>query len=196
LLTSLRTRWTNEATFNGILYEFDGTTPEEFFQTGEDQVEALLARADDFWDHRPSISALDFGCGMGRLTRALAERFVWVTGLDISHRMIELAKTYDVRPTYRVMDLNPPALKPVDFLISVFVLQHLPSTLARDYLETFPSWLNNTGLGAVQISTPSDDEGLGDTEARKALGGKLLDVDELQWPGSPEITSRTYWFHA
>ena len=37
-------------------------------------------------------SALDFGCGIGRLSQALAEHFDQVYGVDISPKMIELAR--------------------------------------------------------------------------------------------------------
>lgn len=42
----------------------------------------------------PRKHALDFGCGVGRLTQALAAHFDEVTGVDISPSMIKLAKKY------------------------------------------------------------------------------------------------------
>lgn len=41
--------------------------------------------------------ALDFGCGVGRLTRALAAFFDRATGVDISSSMIEEAKKKEMR---------------------------------------------------------------------------------------------------
>ena len=38
--------------------------------------------------------ALDFGCGIGRLTQSLADYFDKVTGVDIAPAMISLANEY------------------------------------------------------------------------------------------------------
>jgi SAM-dependent methyltransferase len=39
--------------------------------------------------------ALDFGCGVGRLTQGLAECFNEIHGVDVSPLMIELARQYN-----------------------------------------------------------------------------------------------------
>src|SRR5687767_8439812 len=48
---------------------------EEFFATGEREVAEVLATAAELGLPRRHGAALDFGCGLGRLTRALAGRF-------------------------------------------------------------------------------------------------------------------------
>ncbi|MHB1309788.1 MAG: class I SAM-dependent methyltransferase [Limisphaerales bacterium] len=65
---------------------------DEFFATGEQVVHQNLD-----WLSREGIVfrpalALDFGCGVGRLTRALAARFERVHGVDISDTMIQHAR--------------------------------------------------------------------------------------------------------
>lgn len=54
--------------------------------------------------------ALDAGCGEGYLARVLAARGARVTGIDISPRLIELARAKDPRSEidYRVADLSAP----------------------------------------------------------------------------------------
>ncbi len=43
----------------------------------------------------PKRRALDFGCGVGRLTQALARHFNIVDGVDIAPSMIELANQFN-----------------------------------------------------------------------------------------------------
>ena len=40
--------------------------------------------------------ALDFGCGVGRLTQALARRFDTVVGVDVSPQMVRLANSIPI----------------------------------------------------------------------------------------------------
>src|ERR1017187_10477660 len=51
---------------------------------------------------------LDAGCGEGYLARVLAARGAQVTGIDISPRLIELARAKDPGGDYRVADLSQP----------------------------------------------------------------------------------------
>src|SRR5260370_23718055 len=65
---------------------------EQFFATGEREIDSVFA----YLEQRgiaPSdrTLALDFGCGVGRLTRALGARFDEVHGVDISPTMIARA---------------------------------------------------------------------------------------------------------
>lgn len=48
---------------------------EDFFATGRDEIGALLQAVSDRFPDVPRRCALDFGCGVGRLTRALAAHF-------------------------------------------------------------------------------------------------------------------------
>ena len=66
--------------------------PVEFFETGHADVERLLSQLDGLKLKVTFGRALDFGCGVGRVSRALGTRFESVVGLDISHEMIRLAR--------------------------------------------------------------------------------------------------------
>jgi 2-polyprenyl-3-methyl-5-hydroxy-6-metoxy-1,4-benzoquinol methylase len=64
--------------FDSILARFDaagGWTEAEFFLEGEKEVSRVLERCAARGIALRYGRALDFGCGMGRLTRALASRF-------------------------------------------------------------------------------------------------------------------------
>src|SRR6185436_6046223 len=64
-----------------------------FFASGEDDVAELFALVREHLaaDFAPR-SALDFGCGVGRLARALAKRVERVVGLDVAPAMLVLAR--------------------------------------------------------------------------------------------------------
>ena len=73
--------------------------------------------------------ALDLGCGSGRHTVLLAERFEQVDAVDISAPMIELASKRRPRPnvSYRQADLHQVAgAGRYDFVLSALTLHHVP----------------------------------------------------------------------
>lgn len=130
----------------------------EFFDTGEREIEALLRRTHALGCAPSLESALDFGCGVGRLTRALAGRFQEVVGVDISEAMIDKAR-----------ELNP-SLAHVSFVVNVredlglfpdgrfgfvysnIVLQHLPTrTMIFGYVGEFLRVLAPGGLLIFQL---------------------------------------------
>src|SRR5207248_6286253 len=102
--------------------------------------------------------ALDFGCGAGRLTVALAEHFERCLGLDISARMIERARAVsDGMQNCRFDVLDSSGLAGVetgsfDFIVSRFVLQHMPSNLEKTCsIREFVRVLRPGGLLCFQL---------------------------------------------
>lgn len=65
---------------------------DEFFQTRQQEIESVLRTAEGLSRPARKQKALDFGCGVGRLTRALALHFDSVIGVDLSETMIATAK--------------------------------------------------------------------------------------------------------
>src|SRR4029453_17456242 len=61
-----------------------------FFQTGVSEIASVLYQLESRGLDLARGSALDFGCGVGRLTQALAPHFRHVTGVDVSPRMLAL----------------------------------------------------------------------------------------------------------
>ena len=68
---------------------------DEFFATGVREVGVFMDQAAAWGSPLARRSALDFGCGIGRLSQALAEHFDQVYGVDISPKMIELARQHN-----------------------------------------------------------------------------------------------------
>ena len=70
----------------------------------------ILPRLLDLLGDIAGLRVLDAGCGEGYLARVLAARGAQVTGIDISPRLIELAREQDHEGAivYRVADLSAP----------------------------------------------------------------------------------------
>jgi SAM-dependent methyltransferase len=73
-------------------------SPEEFFETGRVEIAELMANAERLAVPRRWQRALDFGCGAGRLTQALGDRFASVVGVDVAPSMIALARAHNRQP--------------------------------------------------------------------------------------------------
>ena len=66
---------------------------------------------------------LDFGCGMGRISKELIETFdCFVKGIDISDNMLSIAKEYV--DSDKFFPDKSHSIQDIDLVISSFVLQH------------------------------------------------------------------------
>ena len=106
---------------------------EEFWRLGEAEVARVMDIAGQLGYPTARREALDFGCGVGRLTRAMTGYFEHCTGVDIAESMIEKAKRLnDGYPcTFLVNDadnLSQFKDSSFDLVYSSLVLQHLPNT--------------------------------------------------------------------
>jgi ubiquinone/menaquinone biosynthesis C-methylase UbiE len=147
---------------------------DEFFQTGQDEIDLFFAHCKEVSVELPAGgTALDFGCGVGRLSRGLAERFDSVIGVDISPRMIELAKEHNPGSRFRFLlnqssDLTILADESVDFIYSSIVLQHIPVPAVKKYVCELYRVLRPGGV--MSIHMPS-------TEAKPGKRPK----DTIRW---------------
>lgn len=131
--------------------------PDEFFATGTDEVAAVVDRVRRLCPRLWPGRALDFGCGVGRLTRPLADHFDEVVGVDIAPTMVDLARRYHAdRPSCR-FEVNPAedlARFPsgtFDLVLSLIVLQHVPPATAVGYLRELGRLVAPGGVLAVQV---------------------------------------------
>jgi ubiquinone/menaquinone biosynthesis C-methylase UbiE len=115
----------------------------EFLASGQAEVTDALAELDRLGCCYGRQSALDFGCGVGRLTAALSDHFAAVTGVDIAEPMLAYAKSLQAdHPHCRFLLNDRPDLSifpddSFDLVYSSLVLQHLPPRLAESYLAEF-----------------------------------------------------------
>lgn len=130
---------------------------QEFFQSGRDEIARTFAFLDERFHLKPRLgTALDFGCGIGRLTQALGERFEHVHGVDISPTMVATAATKNRFPSRVSYHANASDRLPmietgsVDFLYSRLTLQHIPRRAAASYIQEFGRVLSPCGIAVFQ----------------------------------------------
>jgi SAM-dependent methyltransferase len=130
---------------------------DEFLETGRQEIDELMRYVLSLGVLPLTRRALDFGCGPGRLTQALAVHFERVDGVDISPSMIELANTlnrYRDRCRYYVNDrddLREFADGTYDLVYSAITLQHIDPPYTRSYLKELLRILDPKGVLIFQI---------------------------------------------
>ena len=118
-----------------------GWDEREFFATGEENVrDHILNDMDAVCQGRDParMRVLEIGCGVGRMTRALAATFGEVHAVDVSDEMVRRAKHF-LRSTpnayvYRNSGKDLEVLGDLgfDFAYSFIVFQHIPSRAVID----------------------------------------------------------------
>ncbi|HEU4438767.1 MAG TPA: methyltransferase domain-containing protein [Methylomirabilota bacterium] len=132
----------------------------EFFQTGVREIEGLLHSIRALGLPLRQGTALDFGCGVGRLSQALAQHFDTVWGVDIAPSMIERAQAYNrfgTRCRYVLNTRDDLAVlggPRFDLVYSNITLQHLEPRYARGYIAEFLRVAARPGL--VVFHQPSE----------------------------------------
>jgi SAM-dependent methyltransferase len=101
--------------------------------------------------------ALDFGCGVGRVTQVLSNYFDTVDGVDIAPSMIELANTYNRcgdKVHYYFNNKNSLEIfkdNSYDFIYSVEVFQHMHPRYQENYLSELLRILSPEGLLVFEL---------------------------------------------
>lgn len=130
---------------------------EAFFRTGREEIAQVFRVLDRLQLRVPSGKALDFGCGVGRLSQALAEHFEEVVGVDIAPSMIAGAERFNrfgPRVSYLRNDRNDLSLfgdGAFTFIYSNITLQHMRPRYARAYLREFVRVLQPGGILVFQL---------------------------------------------
>ncbi len=132
---------------------------EAFFQTGRSEIDGLLERTRQLGIDLRFHRVLDYGCGVGRLSRALATSFDDVVAVDISNAMLDVARAENqhcsnIRFIHtRGNELTAIEDESVDLVYSNIVLQHSPATIQAALIAEFGRVLRRGG--ALVFQTPS-----------------------------------------
>jgi SAM-dependent methyltransferase len=134
---------------------------EDFYRSGSNDLSTMESSLRRAGRARTGGRCLEFGCGVGRMTIPLSQRFDEVIGFDISAPHLRLAKDRIDREGVgeRIAlkraenDIDLRSLGKFDFVFSVIVLQHNPPPLIRDILEQFCDVLRPAGLAYFQVPT-------------------------------------------
>jgi SAM-dependent methyltransferase len=164
-VTKMRHDWDHRSRKNAYHYVATGRdewSEEEFFVSGEcdvrDWVDPYLA-ATKFVPGDKRM--LEIGCGVGRMTFALAKRFDTVEATDISGEMIKRAKDLQARfgignVRFQVgngKDLSPYPDESMDFVFSFIVFQHIPEmSVILNYVREMGRVLKKGGFFRFQAN--------------------------------------------
>ncbi|MFG2011854.1 class I SAM-dependent methyltransferase [Micromonospora sp. NPDC048868] len=153
---------------------------EEFLATGRADVEETVRWLGELdlptrWER-----ALDFGCGVGRLSQALAAHAEEVVAVDIAPPMLDAARRLD-RSGGRIRfvlndaaDLSQFPDGHFDLVYSALVLQHLPRPVIDGYLAEFLRVLRPGGIAVVGLPTEP-------ARTAKALVWQLAPYRLISW---------------
>ena len=155
----MRDDWERRAREDAAYYvAFGGRKqkPEEFFASAGD---ALSAIRSELYRLAPRTSALEIGCGPGRLMRPLSAEFDAVSGVDVSPTMVALAReNLAATAGARVelsngSDLRQFASESIDFCYSYAVFQHIPErAIVLSYMREACRVLKPGGVFRFQVN--------------------------------------------
>ena len=133
-------------------------TQKEFFATGVTEIERVMAYVRSLGlSPDPASSALDFGCGVGRLTRALNDYFSECWGVDISGTMVRMAEDFNRDRSgchfwlNQRDDLETFADGHFGFVYTSIVLQHIAPNYVLRYLAELIRVLRAGGIFVFQV---------------------------------------------
>ncbi|MFN7978002.1 MAG: class I SAM-dependent methyltransferase [Vicinamibacterales bacterium] len=198
-------------------------TPEEFFATGVAEIDALMREAASFGLPRQRRRGLDFGCGVGRLTQALARHVDEAVGLDVAPSMVERARAFNqhgARVRYEVQAAPPLEAVPnrsIDVVYTGRVLQHIAPEYARQYIAELARivapggflsfdvpgrWLDEPAMPAGAMASGAYRARLDAVPHATASPGRaafritVTNTGSVAWPAGASINLGTRWLDA
>ena len=134
-----------------------------FFVSGQRDVARILDLLNKKSIQVNTGSALDYGCGVGRLSRALSAHFNQVTGVDVSVAMLDQARQLNHPEEYAIRfqessEFFTQSEDRFDLIISLITLQHIERPAMIKILKYLMSRLSNEGILVFQL--PSRPRGL------------------------------------
>jgi SAM-dependent methyltransferase len=193
---------------------------DEFFATGRPEVDEVFQMLAARGIAIETGRALDFGSGVGRLTRALAEHFDSCDGVDVAATMIERAREFNcdgerVRFHHNdAADLGLFADESFDFVLALIVLQHMRPPLMQGYIREFLRVLRPAGVAFFNVPERFEAGEELPPEARRAslalsegiptlLPGQVAQLkltvrneSPLRWPKSAQVRVGDHWLTA
>ena len=159
----------------------------EFYHSGEKNIDTLVKTlARDGVDVSKLRTCMDFGCGLGRLSAALAPRFERVTAVDVSSSHLAMAREAIAQRGIANVDFvqlqtvdGVDRLPQVDLVFSVIVLQHNPPPVMFALFKGLMGRIAPGGVGVIQIPTWLPNDYHFGVDEYLAHGGKQMEMHAI-----------------
>lgn len=155
--------WDEKARENALFYvdnrvSYDDPDLAEFWRGGDEVLDRLLEEADASIGSEDTV--VDIGCGVGRITRALAARTQYVYGVDVSSEMLARAAQHNAHlENVEWLHGDGRSLgvlgdESADGCLSHVVFQHIPDPdVTLNYVREMGRVLRPGGWALFQVST-------------------------------------------
>jgi ubiquinone/menaquinone biosynthesis C-methylase UbiE len=166
-------KWGERDPYYGVLSDDEfkltaltDSAKKKFFDSGQHHIDRVLALVRERFGQIRHDSALDFGCGAGRLLLALSQRFAKVTGVDVSPGMLNIAAETCTENGIGNVEfcLSDDALSQVqgtfDFVHCFLVLQHIPRVRGEAIVSRLMARLADGGVVAFHVPFHQSDSKL------------------------------------
>ena len=156
-------------------------------KTGEREIALLFHRFAELQLPAPRGRALDFGCGVGRLTQALARRMESVVGADISPVMIDLAQRLNQYPDRAATSaLGHRPRDAAGAILSMHLLQHCPPARASRSCGQLPARVLPLARAGWSVGVPTAvSPRFAWSRPRSSRCLTLRTAPRLSWPPAP-----------
>ncbi len=130
----------------------------DFFKSGVTEISGVMSLLASRHRCLNTKKALDFGCGVGRLTFALCDYFDEVVGVDVSSAMVDMANMYNKKFNRKsIFKVNKEQNLKVfedgtfSFIYTNMTLQHMKPIFIFEYVREFLRILDKTGVLVFQL---------------------------------------------
>ena len=151
----------------------DEAAEREFFQDGEQEITRHLQLLRKHFGTFNPVTALDFGCGVGRLTRALASTVQHAVGVDVSEGMLQEARAMQLANA-SFQRASPD--REFDWVVSLITFQHIQPKRGYDILRNTLRRVAVGGCATIQITIFREPRHYGSAGGRLGAGEDLTSI--------------------
>ena len=176
---------------NELLYETGQINYQWYWESGKEAAAEIASFCHHFQLTHPH-QILDWGCGVGRVTRHLPEFFseATITGTDINQKNIDWLNAHCPGIQWLITDeITKRTFISFDLIIGISVLTHIPTTEQTNCLQLLHHLLEEDGLAYISTRGSHYDAELS-TEEKKQLSARGMLTCGGKDPGSRAM--RTY----
>lgn len=198
----MKDQWNQRAKKDAFYYVesafWDGNI-DKFFTLGEERTQLILDPIlKEVSTDAQKSHILEIGCGVGRFSRALSQRFQQVTAVDVSDEMIKQARDLNPSTIYPNLNFQPTdgnsldciSSNTIDVVFSYEVFQHMPSPeIILSNLKEIRRVLRPEGIAYIHLMT---DHGKFKKSVKKILK-QLIPSSVWQALGFAPLTFDATW---